>query len=224
MEFTPRWAWQGVGTRCPLMSLPSHMIPWFHNPKCILTVFYPTAFDYSIQFWEAFFFFIIVISYLTHTLIYETFLISKVLAKHSLISHRAGKKTLQWCWEAHILGTCGECLWLYAHLRACPGLTGTVVICAGHFQWWNCTQTTWDKLFLQERAASSSSTAPHTEFGVRWHQDKKERRNIYSCITFFKNKTIHFQEYWEHPLLFFFLIVSESSIKVNFHTQEKNMS
>lgn len=61
------------------------------------------------------FFFIIVISYLTHTLIYETFLISKVLAKHSLISHRAGKKTLQWCWEAHILGTCGECLCGFMH-------------------------------------------------------------------------------------------------------------
>lgn len=166
------------------------------------------------------------------------FLISKPLAKYSLISPRAGKKpavVLRSSGLAHSSHPCDlwcVLLWPYAHLAACLGLTGIVVICAGSFQWWNCIQSMWNKVFLQERAASSSTTAPHTvissfstKLSLGWGDTriKKKKKNMYSHIKFFKNKTIHIQEYWEHPLLFF-LIVFESSIKVNFHSQEKNTS
>lgn len=173
----------GVGTMWAFRSLPTHIVLLLYISKCILTLFYPTALDYSVQFWEDLFFFIMVILSLMHTLIYEIFDLqsdSQVFTNKSQIRG--------WCWEAlswhtaHILVTCGVCFCGLTHIW----LIGIIVICAGSFQWWNCTQATWDKVFLLKRAASSTTTAPHavtsslsTKLSLEWGDTRiKKKKGI----------------------------------------------
>lgn len=161
------------------------------------------------------------------------FSISQELGKCSLASPRAdGTEKLCPCMQLHPCDLWFVPLWPYTHLAACPGLTGIVAISAGSFQWWNCTQATWDKVFLQERAVSSSSTAPHTvissfstKLSLGWGDTRieKKKKIRFPVLIFLKIRLFPFRNI-ESLLCFFFLIVSENSIKVNFHSQEKNVS